>query len=92
MVKKRINRSLEFLGIVINNFRKHEQPSRALEKSVIDLYGNAYITPPIRRTVDVQKSEIISEPIQLAFPNSLAVRDLKRLSQGVLKRVKKQEI
>jgi chromosome partitioning protein len=93
IIKKTVNPDLGFLGIVINNFRKHEQPSRALEKSVRDLYKDSYIVPPVRRTVDLQKSEIMSEPIQLAFPNSDVVNDIKRLSMEVLKRgeSKKQE-
>lgn len=85
IIKKTVNPSLSFLGIVINNFRKHEQPSRALEKLVRDLYSGKYLKPPIRRTVDLQKSEIMSEPIQLAFPGSDVVNDIKRLSQEVLK-------
>ncbi len=86
IIKKTVNPDLGFLGIVINNFRKHEQPSRALEKSVRDLYRDKYLNPPVRRTVDLQKSEIMSEPIQLAFPNSDVVNDIKRLALEVLKR------
>lgn len=87
IIKKTVNPDLEFLGIAVNNFRKHEQPSRALEKSVRELYGNKFLAPAIRRTVDVQKSEIMSEPIQLAFPGSGVANDVKRLAAEVLKRV-----
>ena len=85
-IKKTVNPDLEFLGVVINNFRKHEQPSRALEKSVKELYGGKFIPPAVGRTVDFQKSEIMSEPIQLAFPGSGVSNDVKRLAAEVLKR------
>lgn len=89
-VKKRANKKLDLIGIILNQYRANTIYSRGFKENIEELaenLGTEVIAPPLRDAIAIQEAQAYEVDIFSYAPKAAITKDYERLCANICKKL-----